>query len=349
MATRVEKILSNARLTLADPQQQRWDDPTLIAILNEAIVDFCQQTRMLHDRVDVPIVIGNPYFSLPDDCWQLTRVLYKQSLIPLVSHQELDNLTLSNRQVDFGLTSSGTDWEATKGEPQAVLYDRRNMLEGKIYPIPDTPMDSVDYTLANALSETILGTELFGVTTNYDVCANTDLNDLLGVVSSVADVTMPTSLVNDFGVQSAFTEVDEFAPVDSVYGVIADISEYTFNQPYGTIVAINDSDVVDTIEGTYGFIDSMVESCAFIRCYYMKNPAEVDTVDSDITTPAMYDIALKFYVCGQALMNDIDAGYQQKGGTQMMQYERHVTNAKKDSARDFTRAGQFETTYRRGI
>ena len=347
MATRVEKILSNARLTLADPRKERWDDDTLLAILNEAQIDFCQQTQMLHERVDVPIIIGNPYFSLPDDCWQLTRVLYDNSPLPLVTHHELDNVTFSRRFVDFGLPTAGSRWEVTKGEPQAIIYDRRNMLEGKIYPIPDRPLEDTAYNFVGTPSETFFETQLYGVTT---LTADAELVDTYGVVSSLASLTTDTELTPDFGVVSALTIADAVDTPPDGFGIIVDITDYTFNSAYGTVVDLADTDVAtETFEDVYGFVDTVVEACSFLKCYYLKNPIDLVDLTSDLSVPAMYDIALKFYLCGQAFLNDIDTAYQQKGAAQMMIYERHVKTAKKDTMRDWTRAGQFETTYRRGF
>jgi hypothetical protein len=346
MATRVEKILSNARLTLADPKKERWDDDTLLAILNEAQVDFCQQTQMLHERIDVPIVIGNPYFTLPDDCWQLTRVLYDDSPLPLVTHHELDNVTFSRRFVDFGLPTAGSRWEVTTGEPQAIIYDRRNMLEGKIYPIPDQPLEDTAYKFVGTPSETFNEVQLYGVTTQV---VSADLKDDYGVISSLASLTSQPQLIDNFGVASALTIADtRDTPADG-FGIIVDITDYSFDQIYGTVVDLTDDTVVDTFEDVYGFVDTMVEACSFLTCYYLRNPIDLVDINSELSIPAMYDIALKFYVCGQAFLNDIDTGYQQKGAAQMMIYERHLKTAKKDSSRDWTRAGQFETVYRRGF
>ena len=267
MATRVERILSNARLTLADPNKERWDDQTLIAILNEAQIDFCQQTQMLHERINVPINAGDAYFDLPEDCWMLTRVLYNDSPLPLVSHKELDNLTMSRGVSNFGNSIAGSNWETTTGTPQAIVYDRRNMLQGKVYPIPK----------------------------DSDVVEN-----IYGVVSS--------NVSNLYGVTTAMEGFD----VEPIYGVAVDLA-------------------------------------VFLTCYYLKNPAEIADITTEIDIPSMYDIALKFYVVGQALMNDIDTAYQQKGAAQMAIYERHIQIAKSSSARDFTRAGQFHTEYNNGF
>lgn len=347
MATRVEKILSDARLTLADPNQERWDDATLIAILNEGLIDFCQQTQMLHERINVPIIIGNPYFSLPDDCWTLTRVLYDDRPLPLVTHRELDEMTMSRRYVDFGLPQGGPRWEVVKGEPKAIVYDRRNMLQGKVYPIPDRPLEDVAYTFVGTPSETFFNIDLYGITTGATFGT---VVDTYGVASALGDLTQDTELNPEFGVASALTIADEVAIPQDGFGIIVDITDYDFNTDYGTVVNLLDSNVAtETFEDTYGFVDGIVEACSFLTCYYLKNPVQVVDIDSLIDIPVMYDIALKFYVCGQAFMNDIDTGYQQKGAAQMMIYERHVKSAKKDSSRDWTRAGQFETTYRRGF
>jgi len=346
MATRIERILSNARLTLADPNKERWDDPTLIAILNEAQIDFCQQTQMLHERVNVPIILGNSYFTLPDDCWKLTRVLYENSSIPLVTHQELDDSSAVNATYYSDLVTVGSNWEVATGRPLAVIYDRRNMLEGKIYPIPDKPLNETAYQFISLPAETFYNTDYYGVTSLF---VDGELLDNYGVISAIADITQNSTVEPLYGVASALTiafQVD--APKDG-FGIVIDVEDYEVMPIFGTMVNIEDSEIKDTFEDVYGFVDTVVEASSFLKCYYLQNPSDLIDVNSIISIPSMYDIALKFYVCGQAFMNDIDTGYQQKGSDQMRIYERHIKTAKKDSAHDFTRAAQFGTTYRSGV
>ena len=347
MATRIEKILAQARLTLADPKKERWDDETLISILNEGLIDFCQQTEILHERIKVPISIGEPFFSLPDNCWKLTRVLYESSSIPLISHTDLDERYYNNSSKDFGIQKGGPDWELDKGIPLAIVYDRRNMLQGRVYPIPDTPLKKVDYLFSSVASETLYPTELFGVVSNYSAG---NLVNSFGVVSDIGDLTQNINVTPSYGTTSSLAITNNSDIPKQNFGIIVDISDYEFNTVYGTVVDLEDEEVtLEVFEDSYGFVDTMTESHTYITCQYLKNPEPLLDVNSIIDTPSMYDIALKFYLCGQAFMNDIDTGNQNKGAIQMNIYDRHVKTAKKDTTLDWTRASQFETLYRRGV
>lgn len=285
--TRAEKIIHNARLTLADPDAQRWSDDILLSLLNEALIDFNQQTECLHRQVDIVLTVNNPYFDLPNDCWMLTRVLYNNSVLPIITHKELDELGTRHSYRSFN-SYIGAAWETTTGSPLAIVYDRRNINKCKVYPIPDE-----------------------SVALQYNVSP-----DSYGVLVAADGYTM-----------------------DSVYGVVSEVitddtTEYFYNFDYN--------------ESSYGVVTNVADT-QVLHIYYLKTPKELETAQDDIDTPSMYDIALKFYVCGQAFMHDIDTGSQQKGAIQMQVYQRHVMNAKKTSVRDFVRAGVFETTYRNGV
>jgi hypothetical protein len=349
MANRIETILANARITLADPKKDRWDDPTLLAHLNEAQIDFCQQTKILHARVNVPILVGNPYFVLPADCWSITRVLYNNTLIPLVSHAELDEYQGANRSRDFGVTIGDTSWEQDTGTPAALVYDRRDMLEGKVYPIPDESLVSVAYTFVGTPTDTFFGADLYGVLTSSTESSGFTVADTYGVATSVSAGADRPTLTPDYGVVASVTTADSGKIQPDGFVIIVDITDYELTSPYGTAVTLQDADIIDTIDEPYGIVDSMVESSSFMLIYYLRNPNTISSLDDTIDIPAIYDTALKFYVCGQALMNDNDAASQQKGGIQMLTYERHIQSAKAESSRDFTRASQLRTTYRSGF
>lgn len=290
MATRIERILELARVSLADKQKQRWSDSDLLLILDEGHKDFCRQTQLLHGRTEVLLEVGNPYITLPEDCWLLTRVEYAGVSIPFTTTTKLDHQPV-RRGNDFDYYSS-TDWESDVGRPEALIYDRRNLGEARLYPIPDETIYDVRYTFSTP-APAFVGAEL------------------LGEVTGVDDYT----LSSDFGVVTGFFEPG--------------VNDY-FSSDFGVVVEGAATD------------DQLI-------VWYIRNPAEVAAVSDDLDTPAMFDTALKYYVVGQAYLNDINEEYQAKGAQQLAFYQRELDIANKTQQRDGTRAAVHETSYRRGI
>jgi hypothetical protein len=164
--TRIEQILTRARTVLADKLAERWTDDDLLLLLDEGHKDLCQQAKILKARANVPLVFGSPYFSLPEDCWQLTRVTYDNTVIPFVTHTELDNAHGTNSRASRHTFNSSLayDWQTDTGEPEAVIYDRRNMTEGKVYPIPKLQPIATLFGVAAAVEDGSV-IPVFGVTT----------------------------------------------------------------------------------------------------------------------------------------------------------------------------------------
>ena len=135
--TRIERILKGCRVTLADRNGETWTDDDLLTILNEGHKDLCRHSQILKGRFDLALELGKVYYTLPDDVWMLQRVTYDNEPLPLVSHSYLDASQVVNRARDFGLDLCRSDWESDEGEPEAILYDKRNVNEIKVYPIPD--------------------------------------------------------------------------------------------------------------------------------------------------------------------------------------------------------------------
>ena len=201
--TRIEKILSSARITLADKNKERWSDDDLLTILSEGHKDLCRHTQILHGRFDIIPVIDQQYYTLPDDVWMLTRVTYDNRVLPLVSHPYLDAMTTEHVYSDSQVSISGYHWEADRGSPLAILYDRRNVNEFKVYPIPDESIFNTVYDFDSSPID-YYGDGVYGVVTEID---NYTFNSDYGVVVELFDSYIEEEIEN------------------SLYGVTANILE----------------------------------------------------------------------------------------------------------------------------
>lgn len=342
MATRIQNILADARITLADPGAQRWSDANLLRLLNEAQKDFASETQLLAGRIEIPLTIGDPYFTLPDNVWLVTRVLWGTELLPVISHMELDRLNTLNSLRDFELSPSLT-WEADEGSPEAFLYDRRNVSEGKVYPIPDDSIVTTSYTFVDRVVDLEEGVfnNIYGITLSIDDYVM--LQDE-GVVTDVDE----TWLKDSYGVVSALGDTREQGYVgDGVFGFTVAIDNYTMDSVYGIVATLYDPDVVlETFNSDYGVITDINETSAVMKIYYVKIPDDIESTDDALITPYMFDKALKYYVVGHAFLNDLDTEYQQKGAQQLQLYERELLKAKNTERRDGARTGTLSTSYR---
>lgn len=352
MATRIEDILRLARITLADQDKQRWSDDDLLAFLNEAHIDFATETELLAGRVEIPVEINNPYFTLPDEVWLITRVLWDTKKLPIISHTELDTRQTIYRLRDFGLQPTDS-WESDKGQPEAFLYDRRNQNEGKLYPIPDESIVTSTYTFAdrfNVITEDNI-TSLVGVYTGEDPVSMD-----FGVASDSITGQFEDEYSSPFGFYDASSVSvgvngagDEFVG-NGLLGVTIGIDDYTFSSPFGVVVNTYDPQITrEFYNSDFGVVSGITENTGILYIYYVKVPNSITQLTDSLATSPMWDKALKYYVIGHAFLVDIDAEYQAKGMEQLQLYERELLKAKKTEQRDGTRAGEFKTDYRRVI
>jgi len=203
MATRIENILLRARDTLADPQGERWSDARLIRLLDEGQQDVAKHTKILKGEVDLLVNIDQAIYDLPSDVWLLTRAAYNNCKIDFYSHSQLDHLVktqalaqdYSNDHTYYSNdTSVSSCWETDTGSKvEALVYDRRNMEQIRIYPIVNKN-DEVTFTSDN---NDFIGSELLGVTTGID---NYTFNSVYGVVTEVYDPNVESTFNSVFGV-----------------------------------------------------------------------------------------------------------------------------------------------------
>lgn len=161
MATRLEEILVRVRDTLSDPNAERWADPRLIRLADDAQKSLVLHANYLRTKVTLPLLAAQAEYTLDSNIHKLTRVLNENSdAIPLLSHEQADR-------------EYGARWELDVGSPvQAIIYDKLNSNVFKVYPIP-----------ATVAADTITpSTPAYGVATSGDVQADT-LSSPFGVVT----------------------------------------------------------------------------------------------------------------------------------------------------------------------
>lgn len=195
MTTRVADIITRARDTLADPNKERWSDNRLLRLLDEAQKDFARQTSLLKGYAAIPIVPYTAEYSLPADCWRITRAHYAERNLRLVSHETMDHVD--------------SDWYTRTGSTiEALVFDQRNDSVIRCYPIPDDSSVQYNYTFEQTDNPEYAGSGRFGVVTAFD---DYTMNGVFGVVTGLFD---PMIAVESF---------------DSAYGVVADVGESTGN------------------------------------------------------------------------------------------------------------------------
>lgn len=195
MTTRVADIITRARDTLADPKKERWSDDRLLRLLDEAQKDFARQTSLLKGYTNIPLIPFTATYSLPEDCWRITRAHYAERHLRLVSHEAMDELD--------------QDWYTRQGSTvEALVFDQRNDSVIRCYPIPDDSSVAYNYTFEQSDTPEYAGAGRFGVVTEF---GDYTFDGVFGVTTSLFDPEITTE------------------SFDSPYGVLVDAGESTGN------------------------------------------------------------------------------------------------------------------------
>lgn len=121
------------------------------------------------------------------------------------------------------------------------------------------------------------------------------------------------------------TETEITHLIDPIYGITVDINGYSLTDLYGVITQLE----VEKSE----FINSGLPINSLVL-YYIKAPSTILTIEDSLEIPEIYDTALKFYITGHALRDDMDAQNRQMGLEELNFYTRELLEATKDSMKD---------------
>ena len=311
VGTRITEILVRARDTLADPNKNRWSDERLLRLLDEGQKDIAKQSKILKDIYDLTVAVDTSNYTLPDNFWLITRATFDDYEIPLVSYDLMDEnarkQVLADRRTNEHERRNGygnnlgdrwtrTNWEVdTASRIEAIVYDKRNINDIRVYPIPNDGIAENNYTFENEGPIIFAGDEV------------------MGIVTSIDDYT-----------------------IDSVFGVTTEL--------YDPAIA------AESFDSDFGVLTGANESVALVKLWYIKIPEVLLTLSQDLEIPPMFDVALKHYVIGHALRDDIDVQYREMGAESLALYERELVIAQETNRTDGTRNAVNHTpTYRSGF
>jgi len=311
MSTRIESILTRARDTLADPKKERWSDDRLLRLLDEAQQDVAKQSKLLKGTYDLSLVIGQAEYTLPDDIWLIVRATFDDYEIPLKSY---DTMGEQARKSELSRSSSyGAERTLGYSVDLDSSYRRFNwkVLEG-------STMESLIFDNRN--------------------------------LQSIRVYPIPDAAI----AQSAYTFENagtvEYVG-DELLGVSTSITDYTQNSVYGVITSLYEPAIeTEIFDSVYGVVTGATESEVVVKIWYIKTPTALATLADDLELPRMFDVALKHYVVGHALRDDIDTQYREMGAESLALYERELQIARSTSSTNATKnAVNHTSTYRGGF
>jgi hypothetical protein len=135
---------------------------------------------------------------------------------------------------------------------------------------------------------------------------------------------------NEFGLVGALDYEGELFPQDSYYGVV---NEFV------------DSDMARDIQDSYYGVVSVVEEVEILTIYYSRTPPLPDDVLDELEVDECFDPALKFYITGTCLRNDVDAQNRQFGAEELALYQREVDAIIQLAHVDSVAVNWFESHY----
>lgn len=130
------------------------------------------------------------------------------------------------------------------------------------------------------------------------------------------------------------------------YGLVTSLGSSTIATAQGSANSIPGSVVIG--EETYGIIATIDVQTYSVRVYYAKRPIDVTSLASTIELPQAFDTALKHYVVGFALRDNMDTQNRAVAQEALAQAAAAMQVAIRLTGADFARA-DYSTTYNKGV
>lgn len=140
----------------------------------------------------------------------------------------------------------------------------------------------------------------------------------------------------------------EVYDIDSEYGVVSEISGLTNSDEYGVLATLTSGGTTETFNSVYGITTDISETSEALTIYYIRKPVKVTLINQELEIDDVFDSAIKYYVTGKALRDDMDTQNRVVGNEELSFYERELTEAIKDSTMDYTQSSnkQYSARYK---
>jgi len=136
------------------------------------------------------------------------------------------------------------------------------------------------------------------------------------------------------------------AEMNSPYGITTYISNGTMNSVYGIATDMTTFNTEVEFTSRYGVLTDDAATNLLI-IYYIRKPIPITSISQDPEIDETFDRAMKHYVVGNALRDDMDTQNRATGAEELALFEKEIREALKDDATDFTRNNsQYRTNYR---
>lgn len=217
MATRTEAIIQRARERLGDTRKERWSDSNLLNLLDEAQKDVAIQTNIFVGTYSLPLQDDKYMYDLPSDVLLIRRATFGDSPLPIVSYDRMDEYLQAAPTMRFDtdsvddmntfIDSPRDSWDDDTGSDiDAIVFDNRNLLQIRVYPIP-TNLADVTYPFEFVGPPAFVGEEVIGVVADME---DYSFNSPFGVVTDLFDPAIDQEVFNSpYGVVTSISESEQ--------------------------------------------------------------------------------------------------------------------------------------------
>lgn len=132
---------------------------------------------------------------------------------------------------------------------------------------------------------------------------------------------------------------------DEDLGTITEFAGFTVDVDLGGVSFLEEESSTFEYDSLFGEVSFVAELPPAVTIQYFALASEVTSVNDTLQISSMYDKALKYYITGNALRDDLDTQSRQMGAEELALYQGELTLAKASAAKNFTFSADRQTKY----